>query len=350
MERKEDIGRMHTAGITIDFEYGELWRGLHRSNPLSFKKPFSFVVYKDRDKYMAEDWRGRIRFEDDDAYLVIQSALDNGRGVFLRAGAYELSDTLVVDYGRQLIGESTRLTRLVSPSGKYAIKIESSVGWARHMVVRDLYIDGNGRAGSGIQINIQKDLVVERIWIYSCDIGVEILTGWGITLDKVYATYCNYGLRINDTSVGGRMCRVINSLFRDSQYDNVIATSDSILGVMFKNVISERSGRAGAGGYGFNLQGGVFELINVHAENNPSGDVNIGTGVTVKILNDRPLTTSGADPISLLISTNGNYVFNRLAIPTSPPPNPEAGSMYFDSSTGTLYIYDGSAWKSVTLT
>ena len=72
MERKEDIGRMHTAGLTIDFEYGELWRGLHRSNPLSFKRPYSFTVYKDRDKYMAEDWRGRIRYEDDDASEVKQ--------------------------------------------------------------------------------------------------------------------------------------------------------------------------------------------------------------------------------------------------------------------------------------
>jgi len=39
-----------------------------------------------------------------------------------------------------------------------------------------------------------------------------------------------------------------------------------------------------------------------------------------------------------------------LRIPTSQPSNPVAGSMYFDPSTGKLYVYDGSTWKSVTLT
>jgi len=43
-------------------------------------------------------------------------------------------------------------------------------------------------------------------------------------------------------------------------------------------------------------------------------------------------------------------VVGQLNIPTSAPSNPTAGSMYFDPSTGTLYIYDGSTWKSVSLT
>jgi len=40
----------------------------------------------------------------------------------------------------------------------------------------------------------------------------------------------------------------------------------------------------------------------------------------------------------------------RLIIPTSAPSSPKAGDMYFDTDTSTLYIYDGSAWKSVSLT
>ncbi|RLG37336.1 MAG: hypothetical protein DRN91_05760 [Candidatus Alkanophagales archaeon] len=108
MERKEDIGRMHTAGLTIDFEYGELWRGLHRSNPLSFKKPFSFTVYKDRDVYMAEDWRGRVRYEDDDASEVIQGGIDalsDGGTIFLKFGRYNLYSKLTVKEGVLLKGE-----------------------------------------------------------------------------------------------------------------------------------------------------------------------------------------------------------------------------------------------------
>jgi len=41
---------------------------------------------------------------------------------------------------------------------------------------------------------------------------------------------------------------------------------------------------------------------------------------------------------------------DHIVIPTSAPGSPESGSMYFDPSTGTLYIYDGSTWKSVSLT
>ena len=41
---------------------------------------------------------------------------------------------------------------------------------------------------------------------------------------------------------------------------------------------------------------------------------------------------------------------NDLRLPTTQPSNPVAGSMYFDPSTDKLYIYDGSTWKSVTLT
>jgi len=39
-----------------------------------------------------------------------------------------------------------------------------------------------------------------------------------------------------------------------------------------------------------------------------------------------------------------------LNIPTSAPASPQEGDMYFDSATNTLYIYNGSAWVSVTLT
>jgi len=53
---------------------------------------------------------------------------------------------------------------------------------------------------------------------------------------------------------------------------------------------------------------------------------------------------------ALKIDTNKNVIPDYFAIPTAAPPNPVAGSIYFDTDTGTLYIYDGSAWKSVSLT
>jgi len=50
------------------------------------------------------------------------------------------------------------------------------------------------------------------------------------------------------------------------------------------------------------------------------------------------------------IDTDKNFKFSSLVIPTSPPTTPVIGSMYFDSSTSKLYIYDGTAWRSVSLT
>jgi hypothetical protein len=49
------------------------------------------------------------------------------------------------------------------------------------------------------------------------------------------------------------------------------------------------------------------------------------------------------------IDTDKNFKLKTLAVPTAAPTTPAAGSMYFDPSTGKLYVYDGTAWKSVTL-
>lgn len=46
-----------------------------------------------------------------------------------------------------------------------------------------------------------------------------------------------------------------------------------------------------------------------------------------------------------------NIYTQRIAIPssTSNPTNPVTGQVYFNASTNTLKIYNGSAWKSVVL-
>ena len=41
---------------------------------------------------------------------------------------------------------------------------------------------------------------------------------------------------------------------------------------------------------------------------------------------------------------------HEFIIPTTPPSTAVKGKIYFDATTGTLYIYDGTTWKSVTLT
>jgi len=46
------------------------------------------------------------------------------------------------------------------------------------------------------------------------------------------------------------------------------------------------------------------------------------------------------------IAIMGNVGYDVHNIPTTQPSNPVVGSVYFDTATGTLYIYDGSSWVS----
>ena len=45
-----------------------------------------------------------------------------------------------------------------------------------------------------------------------------------------------------------------------------------------------------------------------------------------------------------------NTYLSNIAVPTSTDPAPIVGSMYFDTSTNKLYVYNGTSWVSVTLT
>jgi len=51
-----------------------------------------------------------------------------------------------------------------------------------------------------------------------------------------------------------------------------------------------------------------------------------------------------------IVDENGRIKGLIFQFPTSAPSSPQAGDAYFDTSTGTLYIHDGTTWKSVTLT
>jgi len=112
-------------------------------------------------------------------------------------------------------------------------------------------------------------------------------------------------------------------VIKDTWYQKLV----SVLMEMYEDTSPLRGGRV------------VEDLI-------PSVDAQLNIGSQVYRFNQvwaQYLYVSvGLEAASAKISTN-------LVMPTSRPPSPEPGSAYFDPSTSRLYIYDGTAWKSVSL-
>jgi len=189
MERRDDLARVHVSGITFDFEYGELWRGIHRRNPLSFKKPYSWTVYKDRDVYMAEDWRGRIRYEDDDASEVINACINaistEGGVIFIRSGTYTLSTPISITSSNiSLIGEGKETTILNGQiSDDYTIKIEGEPYPNRlaHLRIENMTIASispssrisNGIFMKNVKYSVFRDLRFRALREYAFYMGSE---------------------------------------------------------------------------------------------------------------------------------------------------------------------------------
>ncbi|WP_456471685.1 hypothetical protein [Methanocaldococcus sp.] len=49
------------------------------------------------------------------------------------------------------------------------------------------------------------------------------------------------------------------------------------------------------------------------------------------------------------ITVDNIKILTSAVIPTSPPDNPSVGSIYFDPTSNTLNIYNGTNWVSITL-
>lgn len=160
------------------------------------------------------------------------------------------------------------------------------------------------------------------------------LSGWGITILSPYSEYDSAPMRLTGTGIkvlGGRV-RSNVYLGYDGEAVNVYL---DMLNYYNRNEIS-------------------FTL-------NPAQDcshvvIDIGSWTpTVTDTNNRALirstVDSGANSHYIKYSGCGHHFNDLLAIPTSLPTyGLIAGTMYFDTSTKGLKVYDGTAWKSVTLT
>lgn len=81
--------------------------------------------------------------------------------------------------------------------------------------------------------------------------------------------------------------------------------------------------------------------------NNSQDISNQSTGTNIVIERNYLTTFTGT---TSNVTFRDNIGYDEHTIPTSAPAVPKAGSIYFDTSTGDLYVYDGTTWKKVTLT
>ena len=68
----------------------------------------------------------------------------------------------------------------------------------------------------------------------------------------------------------------------------------------------------------------------------------------VQVSSSAELFNGSGTKLTNLVITNitGSLYGSSTKIPTSAPASPEAGSIYFNTSTGYLYIYNGTVYKS----
>ena len=271
MERKEDIGRMHTAGLSIDFEYGELWRGLHRSNPLSFKRPFSFTVYKDRDKYMAEDWRGRIRFEDDDASEVINACInalpEMGGKIVIMEGVYDCYSPITIE-DKYVCLEGSGVSVQYKEWGTVLRKcfngdlltINYTDPNASGFIVKGIHFEGQRETytGGGLVISNAKGWLVKDTIVRSFEgTGVSISNcGWHTMMNVFVGNGGGHLIYVEDTGdfiwYDVIACKVQTTGYRPLTFTNCLGT---VIGGHFES---------NNGDYGINIMGGSrIQLIGV---------------------------------------------------------------------------------------
>lgn len=198
-------------------------------------------------------------------------------------------------------------------------------------VVNSSIAEGNVVYGQGILIKRTKDdayaIVKNNIIINASGAGIGMYATEGQTtlencvIEGNVLLNCGYGLQC----IGHR------HIFKDNQVINATnhafyVSGDTSNCIVVGNYLGSSEGRA------------VAEYSNSHTVEHNIFAYNIFDAA-----NNVPYYPADTS----LYIRNINY--DSLPVPTSAPITARTGDMYFDTSTGTLYIYDGSAWKSVTL-
>jgi len=161
--------------------------------------PASFLIYKEADVFFARDGRtGEIRFQSKDARTVIQAAIDalpQGGKVFIKAGLYEIKDSINLKSKVVLRGEGhSSVLKAVAP-----IPVLNATGTAvahiHEPAVENLCIEGVTAAGGvGIRYFFVSRGLIRNVYIKKCWRGIQIAQTWKPLFSGIYISDSVTGL------------------------------------------------------------------------------------------------------------------------------------------------------------
>lgn len=153
---------------------------------------------------------GRSIKNDTDAWEVIQNAVDTvqsnglGQAVVIRAGEYNITDTILIDTAIDLRGEfgfwqaGGTLIKLADNTNKDMFNINPPTINIPFISMANMVIDGNlanqTTGGNGIVLTANaSDVNIRNIQVKHCfERGIDIKAGWYQSLESVWVEYCGY--------------------------------------------------------------------------------------------------------------------------------------------------------------
>jgi len=289
------------------------------------------------------------------------------------------------------------------------IKVTYSTGRHRGFRLEGLRLDGIDRTGVGIKVGDKVEdkalgyFEISDVTLTKFDTCVSIL-GYGYSLRDVYAVESNTGFDITSLTGSGLAtllrcgafynanygiyigkegvpldytlinCNVANNdvglylnkvrglqvlgLFTEGNNKDIVV-KDVSSGSFFGGLITGNIEMGPEGSSPVNIQ--FMNVVNWDNKDSISFNIITGYGIVIDLgYYDTSVSITGDLTYTTLIKQNMTHEVTlfggrgigstRLVIPTSAPSSPKEGDMYFDSGTSKLYVYDGSAWKSVELT
>ena len=226
--------------------------------------------------------------------------------------------------------------------GTFGIRMDNT----NSVNINNVFLANN--ANGGILLEGDANSVIKGVHSYNTPRTIYLNgNNVGLTVEGVYIRNpAEMGIYVYEPTVGNTK----NLTFRD-----INITADTWKHIAFalngvNNVLVDRAVIDGVSGY--NAMAMYNSASNVVIRDSVLGSDTYALYTGSDISKISVVRTKLNGPVSAPSDTifeNCEGISNNTPIPTTQPSTPVAGSMYFDPSTGDLYVYDGSAWKKVTL-